>query len=131
MTFSLRSSGGSRGVSLVETVLGLTIFLLVALTALNLLPSSWLGAHSGEQHLCASNMAQSILDEKRASNFDNLSTGDFPAVQLYGTEYRPHLDVASDSSKPYLKVLTLKIEWDLPRGKQTLTRKISLCKLPR
>ena len=118
-----------RGLTLIETSLGLTMILLVMLVVINLLPSSWIAMGVGEQKVYAANLAQSIIDEKRAGAWDQLQTGPIPDVILNGTTYRGTLDV--DSSKPYLKKVTLRLEWDSGRGKQSLIRKASICNLPR
>ncbi len=119
----------SRGLSLVETVMGLTLLLMVMVVGINLLPVSLRAMSSGEHKVAAANLAQSLLEEKRSGNYDNLASGYLPDVVLNRMTYHVYLDV--DSSKPRLKRLSLCVSWD-SRGKaQSVTHKVSVCKLPR
>jgi hypothetical protein len=114
---------------LVETVVGMTLLLLVFVVGINLLPSAWKAMATGEQRVYAVTLAQSILEQKRSENFDSLVSGYLPDVDNNGYKFKVYLDV--DASKPRLKRLSLTLDWQARGRNQQITRKLSVCKLPR
>lgn len=119
----------NRAMTLVETVVGMTLLLLVFVVGINLIPSAWKAMGSGEQRVYAVTLAQSILEQKRSENFDSLASGYLPDVDNNGNKYRVYLDV--DSSKPRLKRLSVTLDWQARGRNLQITRRLSVCKLPR
>lgn len=117
-----------HGLTLVETAVGMTLLLLVFVVGLNLLPSAWKAMSAGEQRVQANSLAQSLLEQKSSENFDSITAGPLPDVELNGTKYK--VDLAVDSSVPRLKRLALTLSWEARGRTLTMTRKLSICKLP-
>lgn len=114
---------------MVETVVGMTLVLLVMVVGINLLPYSLRAMTMGEQKVQAANLAQSLLEEKSHSDFDALQSTYLPDVDLNGTTYRLSMEV--ESPKPILKRVTLRVRWIYRKNLQTVERKTSVCKIPR
>jgi type II secretory pathway pseudopilin PulG len=118
-----------RAFTMVETVVGMTLIVLVMVVGINLLPYSLRAMSMGEQKVQAANLAQSLLEEKSTTDFDDLLTTDLPDVDLNGTLYRVHLEVATP--KPMLKRVTLRVRWTYRKNLYVVERKTSVCKIPR
>lgn len=118
-----------RAFTMVETVVGMTLIVLVMVVGINLLPYSLRAMSMGEQKVQAANLAQSLLEEKATTDFDDLLTADLPDVDLNGTLYRVHLEVATP--RPMLKRVTLRVRWTYRKNLYMVERKTSVCKIPR
>ena len=112
--------------SLLETVMGLTLVLLVFVTGINLIPLSLRARRSAEQKLLAGNLAQSTLEEQSGRDFTQVQSTSLPDVTLQGTLF--HVQLRVDEPKPIVKRLTVEVRWD-PNG--NLSRQTSICRLPR
>lgn len=115
-----------------ETVLAITLFALAGLALVNLIPSSWLAVHAGQQRLDAANLAQSLLEERRAGNFDG---PDFrttlPATIYGGTQFTPTVEVATAAGQTRLKIVNVTVTWQTGRGTQSVVRQTMVCKVAR
>lgn len=118
------------GFSLIETLLGASILLLAVMLSFSLLPSSWLAVNQGEQKLTAANLAQSLLEARRAASFDNLTDADLPVVPAAGTEFKPRIKILT-TADPRLKIVRVTITWTSRQIERQLVRQATVCKLPR
>lgn len=114
---------------MVETVVGMTLILLVMVVGINLLPYSLRAMTMGEQKVQAANLAQSLLEEKSQSDFDGLQSSYLPDVDLNGTLYRISMEV--ETPKAHLKRVSLRVRWTYRTQLQIVERKTSVCKIPR
>lgn len=117
---------------MIETVLGFTLLALAGLALLNLLPTVLLSTRLSQQRLQAATVAQSLLDERRQGKLDPLANYQCDPVQLDATIFYPTLWVDTVAGKPALRKLKVEVEWVAPGSRrQTLTRHLTVCRLPR
>lgn len=122
-----------RGLSLVETLLGVAILLLAVIMCFSLLPSSWLAVNHGEQRIFAGTLAQSILEQQSTYAFDNIVPAKLYAVEQAGSVYQPQVlvDVPVPGPSPRIKVVTVEVKWESRRIQRSVFRQLTVCRLPR
>ena len=122
-----------RGLSLVETLLGVAILLLAVIMCFSLLPSSWLAVNQGEQRIFAGTLAQSILEQQSTYAFDSIVPATLYAVEDAGALFQPKVlvDVPTPGPSPRLKVVTVEVTWESRRIQRSVFRQRTLCRVPR
>jgi len=118
-----------RGFTLLETIFASVLFAFVILFVLNLYPGSMVAIHRGESQIVADNFAQTILEDLRSRSYANVNPSSPPtyAKLVYAnTEYTPVLQVTYKTDPPvidpkFLKVATLKVQWNFQNRNQEVT----------
>ncbi|MBI3928496.1 MAG: hypothetical protein HY319_23340 [Armatimonadetes bacterium] len=119
-----------RGISLIETLIGISILLLAVVLMMSLLPSSWLAVHRGEQRLVAANLAQSLLEEQRSVPFEELDSGALPRVTTAHQVFEPLLEVEPVPGKPRLKLVRVRVRWEARGRPMEVVRQTTFCRVP-
>jgi len=122
-----------RGLSLVETLLGVAILLLAVIMCFSLLPSSWLAVNQGEQRIFAGTLAQSILEQQQAYAFDNIVPAVLAPLEEAGSRFQPQVfvSVPTPGPSPRLKVVTVNVTWESRRLPRFVSRQVTVCRVPR
>ncbi|MBI3928912.1 MAG: type II secretion system protein [Armatimonadetes bacterium] len=101
----------SRGFSLLEMILALTLVLTVVMMVLNLLPSSRATVVRSEHQLQADNLAQTVLAEQMAMPFSALVLGEHPldARSIGGATFTPSLEIFQVDGRDTLRLKGLRV----------------------
>jgi type II secretory pathway pseudopilin PulG len=126
----------SRGFSLVETVFAMTVLSLVGLFVLNLFPTASLAVHRAAHELQAEALAQSVLEEMRATPFaahEPDSSSALPRRTVEGVDYHPVLEVyvPAGEDAQHLKGLRVTVRWEYARKAHIVAHEAWIANLPR
>jgi len=112
-----------------------TILGLLVMVIFNLFPSSVLAVRQAERRLKATEIAQSLLEQKRAQSFDELGTGAaLPPVEGEdGTVYRPVFTpfAVDGCDEHYLRGVRITVAWKVHEMSYSLSQECYVCNIPR
>lgn len=126
----------NSGLSLAEIVITVTLLGFIMMTLFNIFPSSMGAIRHAEHQMIASNLAQSILEEKMAGPFNELSiapaldpvTG--PDNTLYTLhDYTPF--TITDTDPQYLMGIRISVSWQERNRSYTMAREIYVSSIQR
>lgn len=113
------------GFQLIEIVVSGSIFFLLAIFVLNLMPTSQLATKKAESRLAAEGLAHSTLERLRGGSFDNLINGPIPnrEEELNNVTFRISVSVNDipDSNPDLIREVVVETVWDEPGGAKTVT----------
>lgn len=101
-----------RGFTLVEILVASTLLGVAFFAILNILPGSLAGMRHAHHLLCASDVAQRVMEQQRAVPFDSIAadTHALPDTVVDGTAY--HTTLAVTSRSPRVKVAQVTVSWE-------------------
>lgn len=123
-----------RGLSLLETILSTALLAGVMLLLFNLYPAAALAVRRGQDQLVADNLAQTLLDQKRAEGFQQLKIGTETGLPVTenGRIYSSLIEVFDvDGNPDLLKGVRVIVSWPGFTGSQTSVHEMYLVNLER
>jgi Tfp pilus assembly protein PilV len=122
--------------SLIEIIFSVTLFCLIFMAMINILPLATFAIKRTEHRIRASALAQSVLEEKRAGPFSALDSQPVAAQQtdrdgtVYAIVYEaPAMDPGVDAQK--LRRIVVTVTWKERDIIRSLTREMYLYNLPK
>ena len=111
-----------RGLSLIETVIAFTVFLMLTLFVMSLAPGSLLSLGRAHHQIVASNLALSVVEDQRALGFDALALEPGRDLTVYqlddGVKFTPRLVIKDMNSidasyaAARARVIRVTVRWD-------------------
>lgn len=115
-----------RGLSLLETIVSLALLITVVLFLLNLLPGSLVATRATECELQAHSVAETAMEEARASGFAKMVVGstNLPDRTLGGTVFHCQLRifVPTGVNAQFVRGIRAEVWWDFSGRRRELIR---------
>jgi Tfp pilus assembly protein PilV len=127
---------GSRGVSLAEVVITITLLGFIFMILFNLYPSTIATMRHAEHIIEATSFAQSILEKKRAEAFSAFDTAPSPLETLNGSDGTTYTPTFSPIAVPSpqsdnLKGARVTVTWLERKKTCSVTKELYVCNMPK
>lgn len=119
-----------RGFTLVETIFSTLFISLTVLAIINLFPGAYLSVKKSEAQLQSDLLANSILEEIRATSFDHLAAGPysrtgepFEAQKIDGIVYSPEVTIYNvpDTSPLVVRGVRVDVRYRVRTSERVMT----------
>jgi len=100
-----------RGYTLIEVLVGGVLLTTVFFAILDILPGSLAGMRHAHNLLSASNLAQGVIEQVRATSFAQLASATLPDQMVDGTVY--HMTMTVTTRSPRVTDVDITVSWDV------------------
>lgn len=126
----------SRGFTLMEAILSITLIGIIFVLALNLYPASVLTIRQSEQKLRADTVARSLLESYASQPFSELVVGSsvsLTAQEWNGVTYQPVLRILNppEGNAEYVKDVEIQVHWQVRKVPRSVTHRLAIARVRR
>ncbi|MEW6279815.1 MAG: type II secretion system protein [Candidatus Eremiobacterota bacterium] len=129
---ALEGTLSRRGMSLVELIVALALFAVIATALCTLFPASFLSIRRAEAETGARSQAQSLLEQRRCLRFDQLVPGTpetLPVAALGSLKFERQFQVVE--LRPGVKQLRATVAWTVRGVRRQVVETVVVADVPR
>jgi prepilin-type N-terminal cleavage/methylation domain-containing protein len=117
-----RDSGTQRGATLIESLVALGVFCVVAAAVGSLLTQHISSERTNGMTTAAITVAEAELESLRSLDYPDIATRTFDPTPAAGSPaYHVQSIVVADSPAPSLKAITTQVTWTEPAGSKSIS----------